>query len=182
MRRPAILITKKPYLKGLKMRNDIRAGSGPASLVVQAAEAYHNGVLKQQSLMNSMFDKFASFVKEQRLEKREDKADLQKQELHDLQKNTLTKQNELLQKNLNHYESDKALEKSRIKAQNASAYASASVNNEQQKALKMQRKEREDFNKLAKTLAPLSFPSVSNSLSESDIASALSDNLSPSRY
>ncbi|EAL3920427.1 hypothetical protein A0046_08595, partial [Campylobacter upsaliensis] len=93
------------------MRNDLRAGSGPVSAAIGAAEAYHNGVLKQQALMNSMFDKFASFVKEQRAEKREDKADLQKDEIHALQKDTMQKQNELLGKNLAHFEKDKAEER-----------------------------------------------------------------------
>ena len=167
------------------MRNDIRAGSGPAAAAINAAEAYHNGVLKQQALMNSMFDKFAAFVKEQRNEKREDKADLQKEEIHNLQKDTMQKQNQLMQKNLNHFESDKALEKSRAKAQNAAAYANAGVNNEQQRALRMQRKEKEDFNALAKKLAPLSSPSLSNTLNDSDITNVLNfseNGLNPARF
>ncbi|MCR2103356.1 hypothetical protein CUPS4256_08895, partial [Campylobacter upsaliensis] len=73
--------------------NDLRAGSAPANSAITAAEAYHNGVLKQQALMHSMFDKFASFVKEQRNEKREDKADLQKEQIHALQKESMQKQN-----------------------------------------------------------------------------------------
>ncbi|EFV1645360.1 hypothetical protein HRN94_000074 [Campylobacter upsaliensis] len=157
------------------MRNDLRAGSGPASAAIGAAEAYHNGVLKQQALMNSMFDKFASFVKEQRAEKREDKADLQKEQIHALQKDSLQKQNELLGKNLAHFEKDKAEERARNKAQNAAAYASAGVNNEQQKALKMQRKEKEDFDKLSKRLNPLNYQqnSLSN-IDDTDIQNALS--------
>ncbi|MBS4241532.1 hypothetical protein CVU5213_07365 [Campylobacter vulpis] len=157
------------------MRNDLRAGSGPANSAIAAAEAYHNGVLKQQALMNSMFDKFASFVKEQREQKREDKADLQKEQIHALQKDSLQKQNELLGKNLAHFERDKEQERARNKAQNAAAYASAAVNNEQQKALKMQRKEKEDFDKLSKRLNPLNYSqSGFFNIDDTDIQNALS--------
>lgn len=155
--------------------NDLRAGSGPVNSAIGAAEAYHNGVLKQQALMNSMFDKFASFVKEQRAEKREDKADLQKEQIHSLQKESLQKQNELLGKNLAHFEKDKAEERARNKAQNAAAYASAGVNNEQQRALKMQRKEREDFERLSKRLNPLNYSqSGFSNIDDADIQNALS--------
>ena len=155
--------------------NDLRAGSGPVNSAITAAEAYHNGVLKQQALMHSMFDKFASFVKEQRNEKREDKADLQKEEIHSLQKESMQKQNELLAKNLAHFEKDKAEERARNKAQNAAAYASAGVNNEQQKALKMQRKEKEDFDKLSKRLNPLNYQqSGFSNIDDTDIQNALS--------
>ncbi|EMI4815265.1 hypothetical protein V6N98_000665 [Campylobacter upsaliensis] len=155
--------------------NDLRAGSGPANSAITAAEAYHNGVLKQQALMHSMFDKFASFVKEQRSEKREDKADLQKEQIHSLQKESMQKQNELLAKNLAHFEKDKAEERARNKAQNAAAYASAGVNNEQQKALKMQRKEKEDFDKLSKRLNPLNYSQNGfSNIDDTDIQNALS--------
>lgn len=154
--------------------NDLRAGSGPANSAIGAAEAYHNGVLKQQALMNSMFDKFASFVKEQRNEKREDKADLQKEQIHSLQKESMQKQNELLAKNLAHFEKDKAEERARNKAQNAAAYASAGVHNEQQKALKMQRKEKEDFDKLSKRLNPLNYQQNGfSNIDDTDIQNAL---------
>ncbi|MCR2105336.1 hypothetical protein CUPS4244_09660 [Campylobacter upsaliensis] len=157
--------------------NDLRAGSAPANSAIGAAEAYHNGVLKQQALMHSMFDKFASFVKEQRNEKREDKADLQKEQIHSLQKESLQKQNELLAKNLAHFEKDKAEERARNKAQNAAAYASAGVNNEQQKALKAQRKEKEDFDKLSKRLNPLNYSqSGFANIDDTDIALSLSEN------
>ncbi|EAL3920464.1 hypothetical protein A0046_08810, partial [Campylobacter upsaliensis] len=55
------------------------------------------------------------------------------------------------------------------------AYASAGVNNEQQKALKMQRKEKEDFDKLSKRLNPLNYQqnSLSN-IDDTDIQNALS--------
>ncbi|EAH4640033.1 hypothetical protein [Campylobacter jejuni] len=155
--------------------NDLRAGSGPANSAIGAAEAYHNGVLKQQALMNSMFDKFASFVKEQRNEKREDKVDLQKEQIHSLQKESMQKQNELLAKNLAHFEKDKEQERARNKAQNAAAYASAGVHNEQQRALRMQRKEKEDFDKLSKRLNPLNYSqSGFSNIDDTDIQNALS--------
>ncbi|MCR2116223.1 hypothetical protein [Campylobacter upsaliensis] len=155
--------------------NDLRAGSGPANSAIGAAEAYHNGVLKQQALMNSMFDKFASFVKEQRNEKREDKVDLQKEQIHSLQKESMQKQNELLAKNLAHFEKDKEQERARNKAQNAAAYASAGVNNEQQRALRMQRKEKEDFDKLSKRLNPLNYSQNGfSNIDDTDIQNALS--------
>lgn len=153
--------------------NDLRAGSGPANSAIGAADAYHNGVLKQQALMNSMFDKFASFVKEQRNEKREDKVDLQKEQIHSLQKESMQKQNELLAKNLAHFEKDKEQERARNKAQNAAAYASAGVHNEQQRALRMQRKEKEDFDKLSKRLNPLNYQQSGN-IDDTDIQNALS--------
>ncbi|MCR2108941.1 hypothetical protein CUPS4066_09540, partial [Campylobacter upsaliensis] len=146
---------------------------GPANSAIGAADAYHNGVLKQQALMNSMFDKFASFVKEQRNEKREDKVDLQKEQIHSLQKESMQKQNELLAKNLAHFEKDKEQERARNKAQNAAAYASAGVHNEQQRALKMQRKEKEDFDKLSKRLNPLNYQQSGN-IDDTDIQNALS--------
>lgn len=155
--------------------NDLRAGSGPANSAIGAADAYHNGVLKQQALMNSMFDKFASFVKEQRNEKREDKVDLQKEQIHSLQKESMQKQNELLAKNLAHFEKDKEQERARNKAQNAAAYASAGVHNEQQRALKMQRKEKEDFDKLSKRLNPLNYQQNGfSNIDDTDIQNALS--------
>lgn len=166
--------------------HDLRAGSGPAASQIQAAAAYYDGVMKQWALGNSLFDKFASFVKEQRNEKREDKADAQKDELHALQKDTITKQNALLNKNLQYFDSDKANEKARMKAQNAAAYANAGVNNEQSKALKMQRKEKEDFDALAKRLAPLSYQqSFSNTIDDSTINKALNftdTQLDPTRF
>ncbi|MCR2103471.1 hypothetical protein CUPS4256_09530, partial [Campylobacter upsaliensis] len=82
---------------------------------------------------------------------------------------------ELLAKNLAHFEKDKAEERARNKAQNAAAYASAGVNNEQQKALKMQRKEREDFERLSKRLNPLNYSQNGfSNIDDTDIQNALS--------
>ncbi|MCR2123417.1 hypothetical protein CUPS3785_10150, partial [Campylobacter upsaliensis] len=80
---------------------------------------------------------------------------------------------ELLAKNLAHFERDKEQERARNKAQNAAAYASAGVNNEQQRALRMQRKEKEDFDKLSKRLNPLNYQQSGN-IDDTDIQNALS--------
>lgn len=165
------------------MRNDIRAGSGPVGMQIQAAEAYYNGVMRQQALGNSLFDKFASYMKERRTEKREDKADAQRDEIHNLQKDTTLKQNTLLDKNIKSYdETLKAdLYAKRASANNANANASHTYT--QRKLLNEELDDRKNFKKMMKNLDPaLLLPqmqSSSNTITNDDIAFTLSQSANP---
>lgn len=132
--------------------NNINAGSHPVGLQIQAAEAFHNGVLKQQSLANSLFDKFATFMEKQRKIKREDENDSQRRELFKEQKQHLLNQNALLQKNIKAY--DKTLEADLYakKASASNALAHAAQVQKQKELLNENLQEIKDYKKLLKSL------------------------------
>lgn len=155
--------------------SDLRAGSGLSGVMVGAADAYANGVLKNQALANSLFDRFANFTKEQRDEKRRLKLEKQADENHDLNKANAVLQKELLEKQKNYFEKDRDLKEKQINANISQIYTQNALNNENLKAIKREQKEKEDYLNLLKNNPSLAYGNSTNEINEEDLEKILNE-------
>lgn len=171
------------------MSEFLNAGSGPSSAMVAAADAYQNGVLKNQAIANSLFDRFANFAKSIQDEKRKQTLYKQADESFELNKANANLQHQLLQKQKDYYDQDKALEKRKTNALIGQMQSQSALSNENLKNMRQEFKEKQDYLNFLKANPNLNFSNPlpnnnpnPNVINEDDLNQILNqENFSPNR-
>lgn len=135
------------------MRDPI--GNNSIGAVVNAANAYTQGILENNKQTQSQFQQYFNYLKDKKTETQtEQKLDLEEQMANSKMANesyereNTAKKNELMGKELEHYDKNQALKEKTAKAQINASNAGAAVSYSNAKAINQGVQEKEDLKKM----------------------------------